>query len=93
MKTHLVIAFIAIALLLVSGVVAEAQPGGKAPPVSYQVELGTVSGGRYHLASLAWRVDGLVSGRGYRLVNLTAPALSGNGCCCTFLPCLLNNAH
>jgi hypothetical protein len=36
-----------------------------------------------------WNVQGVSSGGDYRLENLNAPLLTGNGCCCTYLPCIL----
>jgi len=72
--------------------VALAQSGsGSGPPLLYTVEQGTASGGDYHLTSLAWRVSGTASGAGYRLLGPAAPTLRGNGCCCSYLPCVLHN--
>lgn len=93
MKTRLMIVLVVVALLLVSGAVAWAQSVGKDPPAWYQVERGMLSGGHYHLAGLMWQFDGPTSGDGYRLSSPIESALASNGCCCTFLPCLLNNAH
>ena len=93
MKTRLVIAVVVVALLLLCSASVGAQSLGKDPPVWYQVERGALSGGRYHLASLSWEFDGPASGDGYRLFSPTGPALRGNGCCCTFLPCVTSNEH
>jgi hypothetical protein len=79
-----------MALLLIStGVLA--QPGGHDPPVRYTVVQGTASGGDYHLTSLTWRVSGTASGVGYRLLGPVSTLLRGNGCCCTYLPCILRD--
>jgi len=55
------------------------------------VEKGEASGGRYHLTSVSWYVSGTASGGGYRLLSPSSPTLRGNGCCCTYLPCVLRN--
>jgi hypothetical protein len=44
-----------------------------------------LSGGRYHLTSAAWQVS---SGGGYYLVGPASPGIRGDGCCCTYLPCV-----
>ena len=49
------------------------------------------SGGGYRLTVLAWQVEGSASGGGYRLLGPASPTLRGNGCCCTYLPCVLLN--
>jgi hypothetical protein len=81
--------FIAIVALLLLGTVALAQSGGPNPPTLYTVEQGAASGGGYHLTSLAWQVSGEISGENYRLLGPAVPTLRGNGCCCTYLPCIL----
>jgi hypothetical protein len=48
----------------------------------------TATGGSYHLTRLNWQVTGISSAGGYHLQGLHAPALTGNGCCCTYLPCV-----
>ena len=37
------------------------------------------------------QVEGSTSGGGYRLLGPASPTLRGNGCCCTYLPCVLRN--
>jgi hypothetical protein len=44
----------------------------------------------YQLTHLTWQVSGEVSGGGYSLQSPSSPTLRGNGCCCTYLPCVLN---
>jgi len=90
MKTRITILAATVALLLLA-TVALAQSGGHNPPTWYTVEQGAASGGRYYLTSLAWRASGIASGAGYRLLGPTSPTLTGNGCCCTYLPCTLRN--
>jgi len=87
MKTRLIIPVAAAALLL-TGTLTLAQSGG---PASYTISPGTLSGGRYHLTSLAWRVGGATSGDKYHLLSPAAQASSENGCCCIHLPCILRN--
>ena len=77
--------------LLLLATVALAQSGGHNPPTWYTVEQGAASGGRYYLTSLAWRASGTAGGGGYRLLGPASPTLTGNGCCCTYLPCMLKN--
>ncbi|MDH7484853.1 MAG: hypothetical protein QHJ81_01095 [Anaerolineae bacterium] len=76
-----------VLLLLVGAVLA--QPGGPGPAVWYTVEEGMASGGGYRLTGLAWQFSGIASGGKYRLLGPAAPALRGNGCCCTYLPCIV----
>ena len=40
----------------------------------------------------AWRVSGTASGGGYRLSEAAPSALTGSGCCCTYLPCVLRQS-
>jgi hypothetical protein len=68
-----------------------AETGRLDPAPCYFVELGSSSGGEYHLTSLAWQVSGTSSGGDYRLLGPAAPALRGSGCCCTYLPMTLRN--
>ncbi|MCJ7739270.1 MAG: hypothetical protein MUQ10_18480 [Anaerolineae bacterium] len=91
MKMRIAILTVIIALLLLDAV-ALAQSGSGSPPTTlYGVESSTVSGGGYYLASLTWHVDGTASGSGYHLLSPAAPALRGNGCCCTYIPCVWRN--
>jgi hypothetical protein len=91
MKTRIVLFLIAVALLLGSsaslrpaGDVALAQSGGQ-----YAVERGTISGGGYRLTSLTWQVSGSATGGGYNLLQPASATLTGSGCCCTYLGCIL----
>ncbi len=61
------------------------------PAPRYQVETGTISGGRYQLASFGAQADNVAAGGVYRLAGPTAPKLQGSGCCCTYLPCILDS--
>ena len=91
MRTRIAI-IAAFAILLLLSSVGPAQAGEIGSPEWYTVGQGQASGGRYRLASLAWRVSGTVSGNGYRLDHLE-PTLRGSGCCCTYLPCILRGFH
>jgi hypothetical protein len=93
MKTRLAIAFVVVTLLMLSSAVAGAQSVGKDPPAWYTVERGMTAGGHYRMASYTWQFDGSASGGEYQLLSSARPTLTGNGCCCTYLPCLLNNTH
>ena len=79
-----------VCVLLVAGATS-AQSSGQPSPPWYTVEQDRASGGRYHLTSLSWHVSGATSGGGYRLLSPSSPTLRGNGCCCTYLPCVLRN--
>ena len=103
MKTNAVVLILLIAMVatLLAGSVALAQSGGQPPLASYVVEQGTISGGGYHLTSLAPRyaqgeprqASRPASGGRYHLLGPAAPALAGSGCCCTYMPCVLRNRH
>ena len=80
---------LACVLLLVGA--ALAQSGSQPSPPWYAVEQGRASGGRYHLTSVSWYVSGTASSGSYRLLSLSSPTLRGNGCCCTYIPCVLRN--
>ncbi len=86
-----VIVLAALIILLLAGSAALAQPEKQAQPTWYMVERGITSGGGYHLLGLAWQVNGAASGGKYHLLNPLSPAGSENGCCCTFLPCVLRS--
>jgi hypothetical protein len=96
-RTAILIAFVALLLL---GSVALAQPDDRTSGTWFCVEPASAAAQGYRLTSVtlrqgfgklnpsaqgsAWRVSGTASGGGYRL--LEAPALTGSGCCCTYLP-------
>lgn len=98
MKARTVILVALVALLCLGGA-ALAQSGGAGPDQVLSVQAGTSGGGSYHLTSLtlrqsegdAWQVSGTATGGGYVLAVPYAPTLRGNGCCCTYLPCVLRS--
>ena len=90
MKIRSIVLAVTVVVLLVS-TGASAHSGEHDPPAWYTVEQRVASGEGYHLTGLTWRVSGAASGGGYRLLGPAAPALRGNGCCCTWLPCVLSN--
>ena len=49
------------------------------------------AGGGYHLTALTWQVTGSSGAGGYHLQSPYGPTLTGNGCCCTYLPCTVRN--
>jgi hypothetical protein len=102
MRKHtfsIAVAALVCVLLLLAGVVLAQSGGEHDPSTLYTVEQGpalsavegTASGGGYHLTSLGWRVSGTAGGAGYRLLSPAAPTLRGNGCCCTWIPCVGRN--
>jgi len=89
MKTT--ITLLLIITLLVGGGVALAQTGVSGTGQAMNVQAGTITGGGYHLTSLAWQVSGTAAGGDYVLTSPYAPTLRGSGCCCTYLPCILRS--
>ncbi len=75
--------------LLVSAVPVQSSPQQQPSPRSYAVMPTTLSGGGYRLVEAAWRVNGATMAGKYRLESITAPTLTGNGCCCIYLPCVM----
>jgi hydroxymethylpyrimidine/phosphomethylpyrimidine kinase len=92
MKHRLFLLTLVIALALVSislvraGSVGAGSDVAVAPPDAV-----ILSGGHYRLVSTDTQVDVVASGGEYRLLAPAAPTSSENGCCCTFLPCMLRN--
>ena len=84
----IVLTIIIILLLFVSGAIASAYSGQISDGIVYQAETGLTSGNGYHLTPLTWQVEGAVGGGSYILDVLVAPELNGNGCCCSYLPCV-----
>jgi len=82
------IIFLTLILVLVLATTALAQVKSSARPdtaSSSPPGHEMLSGGHYHLTNAAWQVS---SGGGYFLMGPAKPQLTGNGCCCTFLPCV-----
>ena len=56
----------------------------------------TLRGGHYQLTNVSsdliqailWQESDLTSGGGYHLLTLANPQLTGDGCCCMYLPCV-----
>lgn len=92
MKIRLIISIAMVALSLVSvAALAQLSDGGDLS-TQYAVERGTASGGGYRLTGIDWQLDGVASGGDYHLVP-ASPTLRGNGCCCTYLPCILRQSQ
>jgi hypothetical protein len=89
MKT--LIALLLVLTLLAMGGATLAQGSGPDPAQAMSVQPGTVTGGNYHLTSRTWQVRGTVAGEKYVLDAPSWPELRGNGCCCTYLPCIHRN--
>lgn len=87
MKIPWIVAIL-LTMALLMATVAFAQTGPNPPGLS-AAPVGAASGGRYRLSSLAWQVNGSAAGGGYLLQGPVQPALTGSGCCCLFLPCVL----
>ena len=62
-----------------------------------QPEATMLRGGRYQLTDVTFRdiqvnasqESNVASGGGYHLQGLARPRLTGNGCCCIYLPCVI----
>ena len=66
-----------------------------APTTAATAILGTVqtlSGGEYRLTSVTWQAPVIAQGERYVLLapelRPAETMLRGNGCCCTYLPCI-----
>ena len=89
MKTRIILLLLLTALLLTgTGAVT-----GSAPP-RYRVETGALPGGNAQLTIVGVRADVVSSGGSYRLAIRSASGSvtgsAGSGCCCSWLPCVLN---
>ena len=51
----------------------------------------SVSGGDYKLTHTAWMVTSSSSGGDHQLISRSATLEAGHGCCCTYLPCIINS--
>lgn len=47
--------------------------------------------GTYHLAGTNWLVSGISTGGAYQLISPLPLSVAGEGCCCTYLPCVFKN--
>lgn len=98
MKPRAIVLLAIVALLFVGGVAlrqaqgsALAQSSGPPTLAGYTIRHSVTTGGRYHLTSAIWQVDGASSGGNYHLTALLGPTGTGTPCCCTYLPCVLRN--
>ncbi len=90
-RTPMITALVVLACLLSGGAVLAQSDRQSSVPTLYTIESGVTSSDLYRLISISWNVDGTASGGGYRLSGPARPALRGSGCCCTYLPCVLNS--
>ncbi len=89
MKIRYVILLSIVALLFVSSL-GLAQPERPPSAAGYSVQQEAIPGGKYHLVSNLWQVQGIASGGGYRLLgNPISQEGTGTPCCCMYLPCVL----
>ena len=94
-KHSVLIALLAMILVggvLLTGIVlAHSDSGARLLAPLYAVECGTASGGGYRLTSATWQIRGSADGGGYTLWQPASLATSGSGCCCDYVPLLLQN--
>lgn len=88
MKTRLSILLLltVMSLVMVNAVVAQPDRAAATNPPALPSAM--VTDEVYHLENLRWQFDGTAHGGLYQLLSPQQPTLRGNGCCCTFLPCL-----
>ena len=79
----------AILILFLLGMVVGVMAAEHGPGAQVAVMPGIAFGGRYQLAGLSWQANSTTGGGDYRLTGIFAPGLTGSGCCCTYLPCIL----
>ena len=85
MKTRIILLLLLTALLLLStGAVT-----GSAPP-RYRIETGALLAGNVRLTAVGAQAGAASAGGAYRLVTSTVSGSAASGCCCTWLPCVLN---
>jgi hypothetical protein len=87
----LLVALLAGAVLRSTAPAVAQSPGRGLSTSQYQVTGGMISGGSYHLTTAGWQVSGTASGGDYHLVGPAALGPAGSGCCCTYLPCVMDN--
>jgi len=83
MRIRFTLLLILLAFLLLS------IAAGALAATRYQVEAGTISGGGYQLTTLGPQTGVLATGGAYRLLEPASPGPAGSGCCCSYLPCIL----
>ena len=90
-----VVALLVLCTLLLAGTALvlapwRAQADGGLRPV---VQPGTAAGGDYRLTGLGEAGAIVASGGRYRLQGEVQPMLTGSGCCCIFLPCVIQGTE
>jgi hypothetical protein len=93
MKTRIIILLLLINVTLMIASAALAQTGQVPVLVMDPERQGSSIGGSYHLDGSTWHASGVLTGGKYQLSGPTDPTLTGNGCCCLYLPCLQRNAQ
>jgi uncharacterized membrane protein len=84
--SFLLLLVLALALTLTPIALAQTRANSRADMTSPRLEPAGTSSGHYHLTSAAVQIS---SGGGYRLVGSVGPTLTGSGCCCTYLICVI----
>lgn len=87
----LLLALVSVAVVALAGG-AGAQPGVRSDPLAAVIHLDSATGGGYLLHGAvgdrqAFDPAGAVVAGGGQY-QIRAPELRGNGCCCTYLPCI-----
>lgn len=85
MKTRIAILIIAILLLLFT-ILSQDVTGEE---IANAISLNPIRS--THLTNMFWEVDGMTSGGNYQLVVKEEYSPVSGGCCCNYLPCVINN--
>ncbi len=88
MKTRILILIAVSAVLVVWGV-ALATAGASNPNTAYTLPQAALAGTGYRMTSVTCQAIGAAEGGRYHLVGPASPRLTGNGCCCGFIPLIL----
>lgn len=86
-RIGLTLVILCTCLLLSTGPTQSQAP--PAAPIHYVAMPAQLSGGNYRWQGSVWYVQGIAAGGDFRLESVAAPRLTGNGCCCVHLSCIL----
>jgi hypothetical protein len=85
-NSRILILILICLFLLVSAISLEVFADGR--PILQEQE---IFEGSYSIVPLQWQVVGSSTGNGYTIFSPKAVSLTGSGCCCVYLPCVIRN--